>query len=169
MRIDKAKHREISARQLQRQVTYLYRQGLGKEAIEQALERVQADIGEGEKVTSCILPRVVVEPSHLDKGFVAFFICPPCQRKVRTVYFLDMRIACRACHGLTYKKQDRRKGIVNRLIWDDRLRNEYLNYEWGRRYRLAMEAKLAREEIQRRGYEVADGLIQKAAELKISA
>lgn len=162
MKIDKVRHRELSATKLiQPIVSKLVKIGLGKEQIEKKLEWVRGKAVDGDREYDLTLPRIVLEPSHLGKGLLAFFICPPCQRKVRAVYMLDSRMACRVCHGLTYKKQDRRKGIINRLIWDDNLRNKYLNYEWGRKYRLAMEAKLARETIIERGYKLGQEMIEK--------
>ncbi len=161
MRIDKARHREISSRQLQLQVNNLARQGLSKEAIEQALERSQTVIKVNYEEIQCILPRIAVEASNLRRGFIPFFICTSCRSKVRTVYFLEMRIACRICHGLTYKKQESISPIVKRLVWDYGLANSYMATGKLRYISKVMEATFAREELERRGYKIAQTIISK--------
>jgi hypothetical protein len=42
------------------------------------------------------------------------FLCPQCRRRMRTLFFKGCEIACRICHGLTYKscnKSDHLDGL----------------------------------------------------------
>lgn len=163
MRVDKVWQREYSIRQFQLMVNDLVKKSLTKEQIELELDKLKISLREvntGEE-TNIIPPKVTLEPSHLKKGYAAFFKCPQCLRKVRTLYYIRGLLACRISHGLTYKKQDKRQITVNRLIWDDELREKYYNSWSTSRIRKAMEAEYALEEIQNRGYEIADGIIRK--------
>lgn len=49
--------------------------------------------------------------SNLGKGFVFWFICNICSRRVKYLYFPpnSTTLACRNCHRLTYNKQNENK------------------------------------------------------------
>ncbi len=160
MRIDKVKHREISSRTIQRRVNILARQGLRKEEIEKTLLYVQGQATEGDNTYGITLPAVSVERSHLGRGFITFFICPYCRKKVKVVYVLVSKMACRVCHGLTYKKQDRRQIEIHRLIWDTQLAERYMATGRWQYIRKAMEAEFARDEIKSKGYMIASALMK---------
>ncbi|MFC1727569.1 hypothetical protein ACFL0Y_03530 [Patescibacteria group bacterium] len=53
--------------------------------------------------------------SNLGKGFVFWFICQVCGRKVRYLYFPpnSQTCACRICHRLAYKQQNENKRFRN--------------------------------------------------------
>jgi len=51
--------------------------------------------------------------SNLDKGYVFWFICNICGRRVKYLYFPPNStvLACRNCHRLTYDKQNESKRL----------------------------------------------------------
>ena len=58
--------------------------------------------------------------SNLGKGFVFWFICNVCGRRVKFLYFPpnSQVLACRKCHRLTYDKQNENKRFrgLSRLL-----------------------------------------------------
>ncbi|OGM61512.1 hypothetical protein A2961_04155 [Candidatus Woesebacteria bacterium RIFCSPLOWO2_01_FULL_39_21] len=58
--------------------------------------------------------------SNLGRGFIFWFICNLCGRRVRYLYFPpnSQILACRRCHKLAYEKQNDSKSIrhLNRLF-----------------------------------------------------
>lgn len=153
MRIDKVQQREYPIRSFQLLVNDMVKKGLVKEQIEQNLDKLKIQLTEGnsDETINIIPPKIVLEPSQLKKGYVAFFKCPQCLRKVRTLYYIRGLLACRISHGLTYKKQDRRQVTINRLIWDDELRERYFNSGRLKYWNMAVEAEDAREIIREKG------------------
>lgn len=55
--------------------------------------------------------KLTYSKSNLGKGFVFWFICNICSRRVKYLYFPPNSIvlACRNCHRLTYDKQNESK------------------------------------------------------------
>lgn len=64
--------------------------------------------------------KVTYTKSNLRKGFVFWFICNICGRRVRYLYFPPNSevLACRVCHRLAYRKQNenRLRGGLGRLL-----------------------------------------------------
>lgn len=56
--------------------------------------------------------------SNLSKGFVFWFVCNCCGRRVRYLYFPPNSevLACRRCHRLAYKKQNENRPNLFRKI-----------------------------------------------------
>lgn len=162
MRIDKVHHREYSIRKFQLMVNEMVKKGFPKEKIELNLDKLKILLTEGNsgEEINLITPKIALETSHLKKGYVAFFKCPNCLKKVRTLYYVKGLLACRISHGLTYKKQDKRQITVNRLIKDDELRERYHNSWRTSRGRRALEADWAIDAIMesgnRKGKEILD-------------
>jgi len=59
--------------------------------------------------------RITYSKSNLRKGFVFWFICNICGRRVKYLYFPPNStvLACRNCHRLTYDKQNESKKVRN--------------------------------------------------------
>ena len=163
MRIDKAKNKEISISHCQKFVNEYYKTGCTQAQIEEALLHLNMEISEGEDkaVITVKVPRVLIEPSHLGKGYIASYKCPSCSKKVRKLYYLYLHIACRTCHQLTYKRQTRRKAEINKLVINNDLRESYFNSWNTSRIRKAMEAEWAREAIMEEGYKKGQGIVAK--------
>ncbi len=131
-----------------------------KEQIEKQLEWVRGKVTEDLEEYDITLPRVVVEMSHLGKGMITFFICPPCQKKVRSVYLINKFMACRNCHKLTYKKQTRRQTEIIKLIKNDQLRELYLSSWQSSKAFKALEAEAALDRIKKAGYTLGDEIAE---------
>ncbi len=56
--------------------------------------------------------------SNLNKGFIFWFVCNLCGRKVRYLYFPPNSevMACRRCHRLAYKKQNENDSKILRKL-----------------------------------------------------
>lgn len=68
--------------------------------------------------------------SNLGHGFIIWFVCNGCGRKVRTVYMppSNPKCLCRICHRLSYEKQNKtRDKLVRKLLANSDLREKYLN------------------------------------------
>jgi formylmethanofuran dehydrogenase subunit E len=57
-------------------------------------------------------------PSNLGRGYIFFFICDRCRRKVKHLYqpSKHSQPLCRNCYHLCYKQPDRRTRRLSRLI-----------------------------------------------------
>jgi len=69
--------------------------------------------------------------SNLGKGFIFWFICNGCGRKVRFLYFTPYseELLCRTCHRLTYRKQNLKKDkLIKELIKNPEKMVHYVNY-----------------------------------------
>jgi hypothetical protein len=55
--------------------------------------------------------KLTYSKSNLDKGYIFWFICNLCGRRVKYLYFPPNStiLACRNCHSLTYSKQKESK------------------------------------------------------------
>lgn len=64
------------------------------------------------------LPEIDFIPSNLGKGYVFYFLCNGCDKKVRHLYlpYEYSSILCRECHHLRYKQPDRKTRRLSRLI-----------------------------------------------------
>lgn len=74
--------------------------------------------------------KLTYTPSNLGRGFIIWFVCNECGRKVRTVYMppSNPKCLCRVCHRLNYEKQNKtRDKLVNKLLANPDLRSRYLN------------------------------------------
>lgn len=71
-------------------------------------------------------PEVDFIPSNLGKGFIFYFICNGCGRKVKYLYEPreNSQYLCRICHGLHYKQPDRRIRRISRLTHKPYLSND---------------------------------------------
>lgn len=158
MRIDKVQNRKISVSYYQRLVNQLYADGCSiDEIIKKSLDWSVNIRNEYNSVTIHI--PVIVKPSNLGKGLLAYMQCPSCYRKVRDLYFINKDVSCRLCHGLTYKKDNRHTAEIKRLMFDIELRNRYLNTLNMHKIRKVFEAESAVERLQERGCEIADEMI----------
>jgi|GEM_PF-6816377 len=148
MRIDRAKHFEANIRQMQLHVNKLVAAGWSQQQIAETLDKTPFSLRKGmEEPVSCSV-RFFLEPSHLKKGYIVYFICHRCQRKVRNLYLFGFDLGCRHCLGLTYKKQNRRLAEIRRLVTNDKLLEQYWDSDFSsRRIWLAMEAGGAKEEL----------------------
>lgn len=154
MRIDRAKNKEIPISHCQKLVNEYYKTGYTQAQIEEALLHLNMEISEGENsaVITVKVPRVLIEPSHLGKGYIASYKCPSCSKKVKKLYYLYLHIACRSCHELKYKKQTTRNAEINKLMTNDDLRNTYYNSWSNSRVRKALEADWAIDAIMESGH-----------------
>jgi len=69
--------------------------------------------------------------SNLGKGFIFWFICNGCGRKVRFLYFTPYseELLCRNCHHLAYEKQNKRSDrLIKELIKNPERMVHYVNY-----------------------------------------
>jgi hypothetical protein len=84
-------------------------------------------------------------PSNLGKnrGFIFYFICNSCQRRVRHLYFLSSidEPLCRVCSRLHYKQANRKTRALSRLI-----NKEYLSTE--AKYTLMKRAEINKGDIE---------------------
>lgn len=57
--------------------------------------------------------KLTYSKSNLGKGFVFWFICNICSRRVKYLYFPPNSsvLACRKCHKLSYDRQNESKGM----------------------------------------------------------
>lgn len=98
--------------------------------------------------------------SNLGKGFIVWFVCGGCGRKVRNMYFppSDSRFLCRNCHRLSYEKQNKTKDkLVSKLLSNPDLRTKYLN---SGSHKLALAA-IEAQWIVNRGLEEAEKRVDK--------
>lgn len=76
--------------------------------------------GEEEEFTKPNSVRMTYTKSNLGKGFVFWFICNICGRRVKYLYFppSSQVLACRICHRLAYENQNENKRlrILSRLL-----------------------------------------------------
>jgi len=69
--------------------------------------------------------------SNLGKGFILWFICNGCGKKVRFLYFTPYseELLCRTCHRLAYRKQNLKKDkLIKELIKNPERMVNYVNY-----------------------------------------
>ncbi len=71
--------------------------------------------GTGTNFTEQNKVKLTYSKSNLGKGFVFWFICNICSRRVKYLYFPPNStvLACRNCHRLTYNKQNESKKVRN--------------------------------------------------------
>lgn len=104
--------------------------------------------------------KLTYTPSNLGHGFIIWFVCNSCGRKVRTLYIPPNNpiSACRTCHHLRYQKQNKtRDKLVSRLIANPDLRLRYLN---SGSHRLALAA-IEAQWIVNQGIEEAEKRVDK--------
>ena len=84
-------------------------------------------------------------PSNLGegKGFVFYFLCNSCERRVKYLYYMSMisEPLCRTCCRLGYKQSTRKERSLSRLI-----NRPYLSSE--HKYLLMKEIGITREDIK---------------------
>jgi hypothetical protein len=161
MRLDRVKQGEISISIYQREINKWVKSGLNVNQIQTLLGKSAIKFTYGvdnELVT--LSPQIVLTPSNLGKGLIASFICLKCSARVRSLYFLKKDLSCRLCHHLTYKKEDRRQGIIKRLIFDENLREIYLASGKLSYFKMYLEAEFAREAIINKGYEIGENIFK---------
>lgn len=152
MRIDKAENCKVGIEIIQSEVNRAAKFGRTLEQIRESAELTRLTIQRlGSEPVGCTVT-VTVEPAHLGKGYVAFYMCPKCHRKTRNLYYIRLELGCRVCFHLTYKKQDKRQVLMNRLIAYDNFRGAYLKSSRPSTVRMAMEAEWAREAIMESGH-----------------
>jgi hypothetical protein len=69
--------------------------------------------------------------SNLGRGFIFWFICNGCGRKVRFLYFTPYseELLCRTCHNLAYEKQNKKKDkLIKELVKNPERMVNYINY-----------------------------------------
>lgn len=74
---------------------------------------LKQSIGSDNEYSEPNMVKLTYTKSNLNKGFVFWFICALCSRRVKYLYFPPNStiLACRRCHRLTYDKQNENKKL----------------------------------------------------------
>lgn len=146
MRLDYVKHRRLNNSLIQAIVNQECAKGKTKEEIYDAIEKRKMLYKEvdDEEYTELNVRYYLVE-SNIGKGYLVYLLCPNCNAKVRYVYIISRTCMCRKCHGLTYKKADRRECEIRRLMKDPELRARYMETGYWRNIMKALEAEWRNE------------------------
>jgi len=125
MRIDKVIHRKVSTDTYQSHLNELAKRFSTIEDLQEQGNKFWFTAATKDEDYE-FRPQVVIHKSNLGVGFLVLFLCPSCSRKCKSLYILNSHLRCRICHGLTYKKVDRRQLKIRQLALNKQMRLKYL-------------------------------------------
>lgn len=107
--------------------------------------------------------KITYSSSNLKKGFVFWFVCNGCLKKVRLLYLTPYStiFLCRNCHRLTYEKNNTKEGkIIKDLLINPNKKFFYLSSNRLKDIIYLLESEQIIEEIKEKAKEKVDKIIK---------